>query len=423
MAKPSGAICNLDCHYCFYLEKEKLYPPASGQSWKMNDTVLENYVKKHIEASETPEVNFAWQGGEPTLMGVDFFEKAVVFQKKYAGGKRVSNAFQTNGVLLDDAWGDFLAKNKFLVGLSVDGPEELHDRYRLDKGGQGSFRRVMRGLKVLKKHGVEFNTLTVLQAHNVNHPEKIYRFLKEIGSHYMQFIPLVERVEQGREDVDAFLSPEQQEGSALSKWTLPAVAYGEFLCRVFDLWVKQDVGRYYVQIFDVALGAWLGQRANLCVFEPTCGKALVIEHNGDLYSCDHYVYPEYRVGNILEDDIRSTVESFRQKKFGQDKYDTLPAYCHRCPYEFSCYGGCPKHRFLRTPQGEKGLNYLCAGYRMFFKHVDPYMKFMVNELKHRRPPANIMREIRQKQPGNRNEPCPCGSGKKYKKCCLKQGRA
>ena len=426
MAKPSGSVCNIDCKYCFYLEKEKLYPEA-GRNWRMSDEVLEGYVSSYIEAQDVPEVSFAWQGGEPTLMGVDFYRRAVELQQRYANGKTITNAFQTNGILLDDEWGAFLHDSNFLVGLSIDGPREFHDQYRVDKGQRPTFDRVIAGLEILKKHRVQFNTLTVLQNHNVAEPVLIYEFLKEIGSRFMQFIPIVERI-AGEPDEDGLelIGPDFEGGAKVSRWSVGAGQYGQFLCRVFDEWVRKDVGNYFVQMFDVAVGSWVGQGASLCIFAETCGKALIIEHNGDLYSCDHYVYPDYRVGNVLEQSIRDIVASPEQTRFGQDKADTLPGYCRSCDYRFACNGGCPKHRFIRTPDGEAGLNYLCKGYKMFFGHADPYLRFMAEELAAGRPAANVMEWVRRRdeerraasvRPPGRNDPCPCGSGRKFKRCC------
>lgn len=429
MAKPSGSVCNIDCKYCFYLEKEKLYPDAR-KSWRMSDETLEQYVKQYIEAQDIPVVNFAWQGGEPTLMGLDFFRRAVELQQHYANGKEITNAFQTNGMLLDDKWGSFLHEQKFLVGLSIDGPREFHDRYRVDKGQNPTFDRVYAGLQTLKRHEIEFNTLTVLQNHNADHPLEIYQFLREEGSGFMQFIPIVERSADQPEDDGLELVDPTFEGKALvTRWSVGSSQYGRFLCRIFDEWVRRDVGRVFIQMYDTALGSWMGHDPSLCIFSRTCGKALIIEHNGDLYSCDHFVYPDYRLGNVHDMDIRDMVDSPPQKKFGQDKEDTLPEYCVKCDYRFACNGGCPKQRFTRTPKGESGLNYLCKGYKMFFSHADPYMRFMANEVAQGRPAANVMKWARhmdaQKEaarkrvdPG-RNDPCPCGSGKKYKRCCGK----
>ncbi|HEX5481970.1 MAG TPA: anaerobic sulfatase-maturation protein [Terriglobia bacterium] len=425
MTKPVGPICNLDCKYCFYLEKEKLYP---GQSdWKMPQDVLESYISQYIQAQSADTISFAWQGGEPTLLGVDYFCKVVELQQKYSDGKRIENAFQTNGVLLDDRWGEFLAENKFLVGISIDGPGEIHDRYRVDKGGQPTFNRVMRGLRYLNKHGVEFNTLTVVQRHNSQHPLEVYRFLKEAGSGFMQFIPIVERVAPRPSGAGLVLiSPQDHQTAAVSEWSVEPTQYGKFLCRIFDEWVRADVGRRYIQIFDVALEMWLGLPASLCVFRETCGGAMALEHNGDLYSCDHFVYPENKLGNIMESPLASMTASPQQTKFGLDKRDALPRYCRECDVRFACNGECPKHRFTKTPDGEEGLNYLCAGYKLFFHHVGPYMQFMANELRHERPPANVMDWVRRRDQGpadrpGRNDPCPCGSGLKYKKCCGRGG--
>ena len=425
MAKPSGSVCNIDCTYCFYLEKEKLYPDASG-NWRMSDEVLERYVSSYIAAQDVPEVNFAWQGGEPTLMGVNFYRRAVELQRVYANGKTVTNAFQTNGILLDDEWGAFLHEHNFLVGISIDGPPELHDRYRLDKGQRPTFDRVICGLEVLKKHSVEFNTLTVLQNHNADHPLGVYNFLKDIGSRFMQFIPIVERTtREPAEDGLELIGPGFAGKAKVSNWSVEPGQYGRFLCSVFDEWVRRDVGQRFVQMFDVALGSWIGQGASLCIFAETCGKALIIEHNGDLYSCDHYVYPDYRLGNVLEAEIRDMVDSPEQTRFGTDKRDRLPEYCRECDFKFACNGGCPKHRFTLTPDGESGLNYLCRGYKLFFKHADPYLRFMAGELAAGRPAANVMEWVREKDRMQkrekamvgRNAPCPCGSGLKFKRCC------
>ncbi len=423
MTKPSGPICNLDCKYCFYLEKENLYP---GQSdWAMPDDILENYIRQYIEAQDVPAVSFAWQGGEPTILGVDYFRKIVALQKQHANGKHIENALQTNGVLLDDAWGEFLAENHFLVGLSIDGPRELHDCYRVDKGGQPTFDRVLRGLGFLKKHGVDFNTLTVLHRKNSQHPLKVYRFLKEIGSRYIQFIPIVERIAATPDSSGLVLiAPGQTEPARVSAWSVESRQFGKFLCAVFDEWIRKDVGQTFVQVFDVALESWMGMDQGLCVFREACGAALAIEHNGDLYSCDHFVYPENRLGNIMEQPLRALAGSAAQKKFGTDKRSTLPQYCLDCDVRFACNGECPKHRFISTPSGDPGLNYLCAGYKLFFHHIDPYMRFMAGELRHQRPPANVMEWVRQREtktsssePPGRNDLCPCGSGLKFKKCC------
>ncbi len=422
MTKPIGPVCNLDCTYCFYLEKAKLYPKQSR--WKMSPEVLEEYVKGYIEAQEVPEVTFAWQGGEPTILGVDFFRRAVALQEQHAGGKTIHNAFQTNGTLLNDEWGAFLKENNFLVGISIDGPEELHDRYRVDKGGRPSFKRVMQGLRVLKRHAVEFNTLTVVQRHNADYPLEVYRFLREIGSGFIQFIPIVERFADSAPEEDLQLIAPAEEEARVSEWSVGSLQYGEFLSAIFDEWVRNDVGQVFVQLFDTALEAWCGMNPTLCVFSRTCGSGLALEHNGDLYSCDHYVYPEFKLGNIMDDDIGALAGSAQQRKFGEDKCDALPPYCQRCEVRFACNGECPKHRFLKTPEGDPGLSYLCAGYKHIFNHIGPYMEYMARELMANRPPANVMRyaRVRDMQAAGRtrperNDPCVCGSGRKFKKCC------
>jgi uncharacterized protein len=426
LAKPIGPICNLDCKYCFYLEKENLYPGRHGKdSWAMPEPVLETYIREYIAAQDSPVIHFAWQGGEPTLLGVDFFRRVVELQSHFAEGKRIENGFQTNGVLLNDEWGEFLGKRGFLVGVSIDGPRALHDRYRVDKGGQPTFDQVLRGIGYLKKHGVEFNTLTVVQHHNSRFPLEVYRFLKDVGSGFMQFIPIVERIAQcPTPEGLVLISPGSRQPARVSEWSVDPLQYGRFLCSIFDEWVRHDVGRIFVQLFDVSLETWMGLEPSLCVFRGTCGQAMAIEHNGDVYSCDHYVYPENRLGNILENPLRSMVDSSQQYRFGQDKQDTLPRYCLDCDVRFACNGECPKHRFIQTPEGEQGLNYLCAGYKLFFHHIDPYMRFMAGELRHQGAPANVMAWVKAKDNGasraghvGRNAPCPCGSGKKYKKCC------
>ena len=390
MTKPIGPICNLDCKYCFYLEKEKLYPGT--KTWAMPDEVLEQYVQQYIAAQPGDEIHFAWQGGEPTLLGLDFFRTVVDLQQRHAGGKTIANALQTNGVLIDDAWGEFLAEHRFLVGVSIDGPRDLHDCYRVDKGQAPTFDRVMRGIAKLKQHNVDFNTLTVVHRRNSQHPVEVYRFLKEIGSGFIQFIPIVERrAASGSSDGLVLIKPSFGDAAEVTEWSVEPKAYGTFLSRIFDEWVKKDVGRVFVQLFDVALESWMGMDASLCVFKKTCGSALAMEHTGDLYSCDHFVYPENKLGNIMETALENLVDSPQQKAFGQAKSESLPRMCRTCEVRFACNGECPKHRFLTTPDGEPGLNYLCAGYKHFFKHIDPYMQFMAGELRAQRPPANIMR--------------------------------
>jgi len=413
MTKPRGAICNLDCAYCYFLSKELLYP---GSRFRMGYDLLEAYTKQYIQAQRVPEVTFAWQGGEPTLMGVEFFKLAIELQKKYRrSGMRIHNTLQTNATLLDDEWCRFFKQHDFLIGVSLDGPHELHDYYRVDKGGKGTWERVMAGIALLRKHQVEFNILTTLNAANVDHPLDVYHFLRdEVGTPFMQFIPIVER-----DNATGF-----QEGDHVTSRSVTGQQYGDFLIAIFDAWVRRDVGRVFVQIFDVALAAWVGQRPGLCIFEETCGTALALEHTGDVYSCDHYVEPAHKLGNLQEIPLIELVSSKQQRQFGLAKRDTLPQYCRECSVRFVCNGGCPKDRVLTTPDGEPGLHYLCDGYKAFFTHIDRPMRLMADELRAGRAPANIMAilaaEERERQrrfaKATPNEPCPCDSGRKFKKC-------
>jgi uncharacterized protein len=420
ITKPIGPICNLDCTYCFYLEKESLYP--TGEEWRMRPEVLETYIRAYIEAQDVPEVNFAWQGGEPTLLGIDFFRRAVTLQQRYSNGKRIHNALQTNGTLLDEQWCCFLRDNNFLVGLSIDGPRELHDLYRVDKKQHPTFDAVLRGIHLLKEHGVEFNTLTVVNRANSYNPLEVYRFLRDQGSGFIQFIPLVERIApttlkvRGLELAEPPMAGAMDGQSvAVTSWSVEARQYGEFLCAIFDEWVRNDVGKTFVQLFDIALGLWLGTPSALCFFRETCGDALALEHNGDLYACDHYVYPRYRLGNLMNESLGSMVASAAQRKFGEDKRATLPNYCRHCEVRFACNGECPKHRFMRTPDGEEGLNYLCAAYKRFFNHIDKPMKQMMALLRAGRPASDIMAPpSRRFRP---DDPCPCGSGMRFGRCC------
>jgi uncharacterized protein len=409
MAKPRGAICNLDCQYCFFLSKERLYPHSD---FRMSDALLDEYTRQYIESQDGPEISFTWQGGEPTLMGLDFYKQAVRLQERHKKpGVHITNAFQTNAVLLDDAWCQFFAEHGFLVGVSLDGPRPLHDVYRVDKGGQPTFDRVMRGIEALKKHHVEFNILCTVNAANENYPLDVYRFFRdEVGAQFIQLIPIVER-----------------NGNDVTKRSVSAEKYGAFLNAIFDEWVRRDVGRVYVQMFDVALAAWAGFSPGLCVFEATCGRGLAMEHNGDVYSCDHFVEPSHYLGNIVEGSLTDIAGSDRQRQFGLVKRDRLPEQCRACPVRFACHGGCPKDRFITTDDGEPGLNYLCAGYKAFFTHIDESMRFMANELVHERPPTNVMaytvlKDLELKARfarAGRNDPCPCGSGLKYKRCCAR----
>jgi uncharacterized protein len=413
MAKPTGSACNLNCAYCFFLKKERLYP---GGSFRMSVEVHEAYIKQLFEAHQVPQVTVAWQGGEPTLMGLNFFRHSVELQKKYAKpGTRIENTFQTNGILLNDEWCQFFHENNFLIGLSMDGPKELHDFYRKDKGGHGTFDRVVRAARLLQKHKAEFNILCTVNSKNADYPLDVYRFFRdELGAHYIQFIPIVERdnesgFQEGNEVTDRSVRPEQ---------------WGRFLIEIFDEWVRQDVGQTFVLNFDGALAGWLGRAGTVCIFGPTCGLGLALEYNGDLYSCDHFVEPNYYLGNIMERPMIELVASEKQRKFGKDKKDFLPRYCRECELLFVCNGECPKNRFIETPDGEPGLNYLCEGYKAFFKHADKPMRIMADLLRRGRNADEVMNMLKTEERGGervstkpgRNEPCFCGSGLKFKKC-------
>lgn len=420
MAKPTGSVCNIDCAYCFYLEKEALYPERNT-NWRMSDETLENYIRQHIEAQSGDSVTFAWQGGEPTMMGLPFFYRVIELCKKYAGGKKIAHALQTNGMLLDDAWARFFAEHHFLVGLSIDGPAQLHDRYRVNRAGKGTHEKVMAAMSLLKAHRVEFNTLTVVGKHNVEHAREVYEFLLAAGSRYMQFIPLVERLSSDASSSLQLVLPGES-AAKLAPWTVPSWQFGDFLRQIFDVWVRRDVDRVSVQMFDVALAAWTGQPPVLCVHSATCGHAFALEANGDLYNCDHYVYPEYQLGNIHQKSIHELNHSERAIAFGEAKETTLTTECRRCEFRPVCHGGCPKHRFAVSPGGHPGHNYLCAGYKHFFKYITPYMNVWQQLLENGYPPSAIMQWLAKEEPQTlaatrRNDPCPCGSGQKYKKCC------
>lgn len=387
LMKPRGAICNLDCKYCFFLSKEKLFP---GSNFRMSEELLENYVRQHIEAHNVQEVTFAWQGGEPTLMGLDFFRRAVEFQEKYRKpGTRILNTLQTNATTFNDAWCQFFHEHNFLLGISIDGPAAMHDYYRVDKGGSPTFARVMAGIELAKKHNVEFNVLVTVNSANVAHGLEVYRFLRdEAGARYMQFIPIIER------DNDTGF----QEGTDVTDRSVTGEQYGQFLIEIFNEWVTNDVGTVFVQLFDVAVGVWLGHPAALCVFAETCGGALALEHNGDLYSCDHFVEPRFHLGNVKDTPLSDMVNSEKQRQFGLHKRDSLPKYCRECEVRFICNGGCPKDRIAITPDGEPGLNYLCAGFKAFFTHIDPAMKTIARLILSRRSPSEIMGLIAASKP-------------------------
>lgn len=420
MAKPSGAVCNIDCTYCFYLEKAALYPERN-RNWRMTDETLEQFIRQHIAAQRGEQINFAWQGGEPTLMGLPFFQRVVALCEQYANGRRITHTLQTNGILLNEAWVAFFAEQNFLIGLSLDGPAHLHNQYRVNRAGKGTHAQTMAAMALLKAHKVEFNTLTVVGKHNVDHAREVYEFLLAAGSRYIQFIPLVERISTNASSRLNLVMPGES-AAMLAPWTVPAWQYGEFLNQIFDLWVRRDVDRVYVQMFDLALAAWMGQPPVLCVHAETCGHAFALEANGDLYNCDHYVYPEHLLGNIHQQSIQALNNSERAIVFGEAKRERLTADCRRCDYRFACHGGCPKHRFAVSPSGLPGHNYLCAGYQHFFQHISRYMNVWRGLLTQGYPPSAIMPWLAQKAPKaaeavGRNDLCPCGSGKKYKRCC------
>jgi uncharacterized protein len=431
MLKPAGPVCNLNCAYCYYLEKEKLF--CGEKHFALEGIVLEEFIRQHIEAHQVPVVQFVFQGGEPMLMGIEYYRNILALQEKYKGEKRIENILQTNGTLLNDEWCRFLYKNQFLVGISIDGPKHLHDKYRTYRNGEGSFDKVMQGVKLLQKHNVEYNTLTVINDMNAEYPLEVYHFLKDLGSRYMQFLPVVERIAENVEDEDLRLvQPDDSRLSFVSEWSVTPGKFADFMIAIFDEWVRKDVGQYYVQMFDTALANWHGVMPGLCVFAETCGEATCMEHNGDMFTCDHYVFPEQKLGNIMDTPLIEMIKSEKQTRFGLNKRDTLPQQCRQCHYRFACNGGCPKMRFKKTEDGETGLNYLCEGYYQFFEYVHPYMQFMSDELKKKNPPANVMswvkkmdmRAVTEKKPKipGRNEPCFCGSGRKFKLCCMKKIR-
>ena len=428
MAKPSGAICNLDCTYCFFLSKELLYP---GDRFRMADDLLETYIRQTIESQQIDEVTIAWQGGEPTLMGLDFFRRSVVYaQALLPDHKSLRFTLQTNGTLLDDDWCEFLAEHDFLVGLSLDGPPELHDAFRVDKQGRPTSHRVVSAVDVLRRHEVDFNILCTVHSANAAHPLEVYRYFRDdIAAQFLQFIPIVERAtdetiaaanrgwSSGRRGRPLYVN----QGSLVTDRSVGAEQWGRFLCEIFDEWVRNDVGDVFVQHFDAALSSWLGQSPAMCFFNETCGTGLALEHNGDLYSCDHFVEPKHLLGNITETHMVELAASPQQVKFGADKRDSLPHYCLDCDVRFACHGECPKNRFLKAPNGEEGLNYLCDGYKLFFHHIDEPMKVMATLLRRGREAPDVMEvldemeRVRYRGVG-RNADCPCGSGSKFKHC-------
>ncbi len=413
LAKPVGAVCNLACRYCYFLSKADLYP---GSRFRMPDHVLEAYVRQLFEAQAGREVSVAWQGGEPTLMGLSFFRRSLdLVEKHRKAGTDVRYTIQTNGVLLDDEWCEFFREHRFLVGLSLDGPQAVHDAYRVDKHGRGTFDTVVRAAHLLQRHRVDVNILACVHAASGDHPINVYRFLRdEVGARFIQFIPIVERA----------ATSEAQNAEAATAWSVRPAQWGGFLTAIFDEWVRRDVGVVFVQQFDAALACWAGVSPGVCVFTETCGDAVALEHNGDLYCCDHFVDRDHLLGNILETPMPQLVASDRLRAFGDAKRDALPACCRQCDVRFACRGECPKNRFVKTPDGEAGLNYLCEGYKAFFAHVARPMRIMADLLRHERAPAEIMWRLRREdeelvaavRAAGRNQPCPCGSGRKVKQC-------
>lgn len=394
MLKPAGSLCNLDCNYCYYLDKAEIY---GGREPKMTLDMLEQVVREYIAANDVPEVTFNWHGGEPLVLGIDFYKKALEFEEKYAGGKIIHNTIQTNGTLLSREWTNLFRKHNFLVGISIDGPKDIHDRYRKDKGRNPTFDKVIRGIGLLYSGGVEFNTMSTVNKASEGRGLEVYQFLKSIGSRYMQFMPVLEHVKypvdgngKAVKGSRPFIVDPHEPGAQIAPWSVSDIGFGKFMCDIFDFWVRNDVGRYYVNQFDAALANWYGVSPGTCVYAETCGGNSVIEHNGDLYPCDHFVYPKYLLGNITEKTISEMMASDLQVKFGIDKRNSLPSKCRRCEWLFACHGECPKHRFNSTEAGETGLNALCAGYKMFYGHIAPYMDFMKDLLNEEKAPSGVI---------------------------------
>ena len=389
MLKPAGSLCNLRCKYCYYLEKNEFYKDSRNHI--ITDELLEKFIKEYIEAQTMPEVLFTWHGGETLMRPVSFYKKALELQRVYGRGRRIDNCIQTNGTLITDEWCQFFKENNFLVGVSIDGPQEFHDEYRKTATGKPTFRQVMKGINLLNKHGVEWNALAVVNDFNADYPLDFYHFFKEIGCHYIQFTPIVERIIDRADGLT--LAPGMQEGGRMADFSVTAEQWGDFLCAIFDEWVHHDVGNYYIQLFDATLANWVGQAPGICTMARECGHAGVMEFNGDVYSCDHFVYPEHKLGNLHNQTIYEMMNSPKQKEFSKMKQLMLPQQCKECNFLFACHGECPKNRFVKDKYGNPGLNYLCSGYHKFFTHVAPYMDFMKNELDHHRAPANVMNHI------------------------------
>ncbi len=387
MLKPVGALCNLSCDYCYYLEKSKLY--THNPRHVMNDELLKRFIKEYIQSQTIPQIMFTWHGGETLMRPLSFYKRAVELQKQYGQGRQIDNSIQTNGTLLTDEWCEFFRDNNFLVGISIDGPQDFHDEYRKNKIGAPSFYKVMQGIKLLKKHGVQYNCMAVVNDYNADYPLEFYNFFKEIGCEFLQFAPIVERMKNDKSSSTSLASANDKEAD-LAPFSVSPKQWGNFLCTLFDEWVRNDVGKIFIQMFDSTLANWVGEQPGVCTMAKTCGHAGVMEFNGDVYSCDHFVFPEYKLGNIYDTPLATMMYSEEQLKFGADKFDKLPAQCKECNVLFACNGECPKNRFIYDKYGEYGLNYLCEGFYQFFNHVAPYMDFMKKELLAKRPPSNVM---------------------------------
>ena len=392
MLKPVGAHCNLACKYCYYLEKNNLYDKSHRHI--MSDEMLEQFTREYIEAQTMPQVLFTWHGGEPLMRSIDFYKKALALQKKYARGRRIDNVIQTNGTMLTDEWCEFFAQNNWLVGISIDGPQEYHDHYRLTSTGNPSWQKVIHGIELLKKHHVEWNAMAVVNAYNADHPLEFYHFFKDNGCQYLQFTPIVERLTK-HQDGRTLASLADDKEIPLADFSVTPEQWGNFLCAIFDEWVRNDVGKMFVEIFDCTLANWMGVLPGICAYSKNCGHAGVMEHNGDVYSCDHFVFPEYKLGNIRDHTLIEMLYGDKQHAFSRLKHTSLPRQCKECDMEFACHGECPKNRFEKDKHGEPGLNYLCKGYYQYYSHVAPYMDFMKRELQAQRPPANIMDALKK----------------------------
>lgn len=393
MAKTAGSLCNLRCKYCYYLEKAKLYD--NNEKHVMSDQMLERFTKQYIEAQTSQDVMFTWHGGETLMRPISFYKKALRFQQLYGNGRRIANCIQTNATLLNDDWCKFFRDNNFLVGVSIDGPQEFHDAYRLSTDGRPTWNQVMKGIRLLNQYHVEWNALAVVNNLNVEHPHEFYQFFKDIRCQFIQFTPIVERIVDNRND-GLTLAPGMEEGGRMADFSVTPEQWGRFLCEIFDEWVRHDVGTYFIQTFDATLANWVGVAPGICSLSKECGHAGIMEYNGDVYSCDHFVYPEHMLGNLRHKTITEMMYSNKQRQFAKMKTEMLPKQCHECDFLFACHGECPKNRFVKDHYGNPGLNYLCKGYHMFFQHVKPYMDFMKGELAAQRPPANVMNFVIEK---------------------------